>query len=263
MAVGRRRSGVPDRVCVADPRACLLADWKNVCRAVVYASWLLFAVDYLARLILADRRGHYASRHIPDLVVIALPILRPLRLLRLVMLLRILNRQATASLRGRVAVYVAGATGLVIVCAALAVVDAERGQPRSNISTFGDALWWSLTTITTVGYGDRYPVTGQGRLVAVALMLAGIALLGVVTASIASWLIERVREVERECRSMKSRMYTTKRGGESQLGLRKQTPRPRPGGTWQTFAPRSTPARRTSCGAGRSANPVDPTFGAD
>jgi voltage-gated potassium channel len=57
-------------------------------------------------------------------------------------------------------------------------------------------LWWALTTIATVGYGDRYPVTGQGRLVAAGLMVAGIAVLGVVTASIASWLIEKVREVE-------------------------------------------------------------------
>jgi voltage-gated potassium channel len=57
---------------------------------------------------------------------------------------------------------------------------------HANIKTFGDALWWALSTMTTVGYGDRYPTTGEGRLVAGGLMLAGVALLGVITASLAS-----------------------------------------------------------------------------
>jgi voltage-gated potassium channel Kch len=82
----------------------------------------------------------------------------------------------------------------------LAVLDAERGKPGANITTFGDALWWATTTVTTVGYGDRFPTTGQGRLIAGLLMLGGIALLGVVTASLASWLLDRVREVEEESR---------------------------------------------------------------
>ena len=59
-----------------------------------------------------------------------------------------------------------------------------------------DALWWSPTTVATVGYGDRYPVTRDGRLVAIGLMLAGIALIATVTAAIASWLVARVRDAE-------------------------------------------------------------------
>ncbi len=55
-----------------------------------------------------------------------------------------------------------------------------------------------MTTVTTVGYGDRFPVTTEGRFIAGGLMLAGIALLGIVTASLASWLLDRVREVEEE-----------------------------------------------------------------
>jgi len=179
--------------------------WKDLCRGVVYASWALFALDYVARLVLAEHRARYAGRHIPDLLVIALPILRPLRLLRLVMLLRVLNRRATNSLRGRVITYVSGATVLIIGSAGLAVLDAERGHPGANINNYGDALWWAMTTIATVGYGDRYPITGQGRFVAAGLMLAGIALLGVVTASIASWLIEKVREVEADAQAMTQR----------------------------------------------------------
>ena len=82
--------------------------------------------------------------------------------------------------------------------ASLAVLDAERGADAATIRTFGDALWWATTTVTTVGYGDLFPVTTEGRWVAAGLMLAGIALIGVVTATVASWLLERVRDIEEE-----------------------------------------------------------------
>lgn len=170
--------------------------WRSTCVIVDIAAWLVFAGDFIARLFLAERRAHYFSRHLHDVAVIVLPILRPLRLLRLVMLLRVLNRSATVGLRGRIAIYVSGATVLLLFCASLAVLNAERGHPKANIETFGDALWWSATTITTVGYGDHFPVTVEGRFVAAGLMLGGVALLGVITASIASWLIDRVRQTE-------------------------------------------------------------------
>jgi voltage-gated potassium channel len=76
------------------------------------------------------------------------------------------------------------------------VLDAERGHPGANIAAFGDALWWASVTIFTVGYGDRFPVTGEGRLVGILLMASGVALVGAVTASFATWLIERVRVQE-------------------------------------------------------------------
>ncbi len=78
------------------------------------------------------------------------------------------------------------------------MLDAERTNPEANITGFGDAAWWAIVTMTTVGYGDRYPTTGVGRLAAVALMLAGIAVLGVVTATLASWLVEQVKTSEQE-----------------------------------------------------------------
>lgn len=168
----------------------------GVASRIVTGTWLLFAVDYLIRLSLATRRWRFVRTHPLDLAVVALPLLRPLRLLRLLTLLSFVNRRARSSLRGQVIAYVAGLTCLVLLLASLALLDAERGREGANIEDFGDALWWSATTVTTVGYGDRFPVTGTGRLIAVALMLAGIALLGVVTAAFASWLIERVAEVE-------------------------------------------------------------------
>jgi voltage-gated potassium channel len=76
----------------------------------------------------------------------------------------------------------------------LAVLDVERHAPHAQITSFGDAVWWAVSTVTTVGYGDLTPVTLSGRLIAVALMIAGISLLGVVTATLASWIVEKVAE---------------------------------------------------------------------
>ena len=88
--------------------------------------------------------------------------------------------------------YVAGTAIMALGLGALAVLDAEQDAPNANIATFGDALWWSATTVTTVGYGDHFPVTTTGRLVAVALMLVGIACIGAITAGVAAWLVAQV-----------------------------------------------------------------------
>jgi voltage-gated potassium channel len=183
----------------------LPAPWPSVCLLVTWASWAAFALDLVVRVGLAEQRWAFARSHVFDVAVVLLPLIRPLRLLRLVTLLSVLNRHAGRSLRGRVLVYVIGATSLVMFVAALALLDAERGRPGSNVEGFGDALWWSFATVTTVGYGDRFPVTTQGRVVAAGLMLAGIALLGIVTATFASWLVERVREVEEESQTVTRR----------------------------------------------------------
>jgi voltage-gated potassium channel len=160
------------------------------------AVWVLFGLDYLTRLYLAPARWAFVRGHVLDLVILAVPVFRPLRALRVVPILLRLNQRATISFRGQVATYVAGAVGLVVFIAALAVLDAERDSPEANITSFSDALWWAATTVTTVGYGDRFPTTAEGRWVAVVLMLAGIALLGVVTAALASWFVERLNRVE-------------------------------------------------------------------
>lgn len=159
---------------------------------VIGFTWGAFVIDYLVMLALARRRGRWFLLNIHELAILALPVLRPLRLLRLVTLLKVLHRTAGNALRGRIIVFVLGAAVLLTYCGALAVLDAEKYEPDANIATFWDALWWALTTITTVGYGDHFPVTATGRVVAGALMLSGIAVVGVVTASVASWLVEQV-----------------------------------------------------------------------
>jgi voltage-gated potassium channel len=167
------------------------ADWLET---ILWLTWGIFALDYAANLWLAKDRRHWFLWNLHELLIVALPVFRPLRLLRLVTLLSVLHRTIGETLRGRVATYVAASAALLVLVGALAVLDVEQSAPDAKILTFGDALWWAITTITTVGYGDMYPVTSTGRMVAAALMMSGIAVLGVVTASIASWLVQRVEE---------------------------------------------------------------------
>jgi voltage-gated potassium channel len=166
---------------------------RSAIDAVLNAIWAVFAVDYLIRIRLARRRWRFVRSHLLDLMILLLPMFRPLRALRVITVISVLNRQLRDDFRGRVAIYVGATVSLVGFVAALAVLDAERGDPDASITTFGEAVWWTITTVSTVGYGDRYPVTVEGRIVAAALMVAGIALLGVVTASIAAWFVESLR----------------------------------------------------------------------
>ncbi|MDX8144402.1 ion channel [Lentzea sp. BCCO 10_0061] len=158
--------------------------------------WALFAADFVTRLTLAQNKIRFLRTHIFDLAAVVLPMVRQLRVLRLITVMKLLNKKFQHKIRQRVSIYVAGVTVIVAFCASLAVLDAERHAENASITTFGDALWWTLTTMSTVGYGDRYPVTGEGRLVAGLLMVGGIALLGVITGTIASWLVEKLRGVE-------------------------------------------------------------------
>jgi voltage-gated potassium channel len=170
---------------------------KSLLEWFMYALWLAFAVDYLARLILADRRMRWFFRNLLDLAVIAIPFLRPLRMLRLVAVIDALQKAFGDANRGRLVIYTAFSAVLLIYAGSLAELDAERSGP-GRIKNFGDAIWWSLTTITTVGYGDFVPLTFLGRLVAALLMLGGISVIGVITATVATWIIQRVAEEDAE-----------------------------------------------------------------
>ena len=165
---------------------------------VMWTVWIVFLIDYVASLLTAERRWHWFVHHLPQFFVVALPALRPLRLLRLLSLWNVLQRAATTWVRGRISIYVAGCAGILVYIGALAELEAERDDPGSNITDFATSIWWAFETITTVGYGDHFPVTLEGRAIAVGLMIAGIGVLGIVTATLASWLVERVQVEERE-----------------------------------------------------------------
>ncbi|MFJ2741188.1 potassium channel family protein [Streptomyces sp. NPDC087440] len=170
-------------------RACLWAEW---------AVWGAFALDYLVRLVLAPAKWLFVRSHPLDLIAVLLPLARPLRLLRLVSTLLLVGRRARMSPQITLTAYVGGSVVGLLMFGSLAVLEVERDAPGGNIKTLGDAVWWSFTTMTTVGYGDHSPTTGLGRLIAVGLMLSGIALLGVVTANIAAWFISRFERDDAE-----------------------------------------------------------------
>ncbi len=164
--------------------------------------WLVFVVEYMIRLTLVQERWRFVRTHIPDLIVVLVPPLRGLRVLVALRLLRLLgvvsvaSRLSRQSLQVRTGTYTALLALGVLFAGALTVLEVEREDPDANIVSYSDALWWALTTMTTVGYGDRFPVTAEGRFMAAALMLSGIAVLGVLTASIAAWFVGQFQHVE-------------------------------------------------------------------
>ncbi|TQK44280.1 voltage-gated potassium channel [Streptomyces sp. SLBN-118] len=170
----------------------------TLCTITEWVVWGTFAVDYLVRLALAPAKWLFARKHPLDLVAVVLPLVQPLRLLRVVSTLLLVGRRARMAPQITLTTYVGGAVVGLMMFGSLAVLHVERDAPNGNIKTLGDAVWWSFTTMTTVGYGDHAPTTGLGRVLAVGLMISGIALLGVVTANIAAWFISRFERDDAE-----------------------------------------------------------------
>ena len=177
----------------------------SIVEVVMWLVWALFGLDYVVTTVLHPRRMRWIVRHPLDLALVLFPALGPLRLLRFVYLVAVLQKRARRLARGSVVAYSVAAATLISWIAAVAVLQAERDSPAASIRTIGDALWWAIATITTVGYGDYTPVTLVGRLIAVGLMLCGIALVGVITASFATWLMEQVGQRSDDPRSASDR----------------------------------------------------------
>ena len=105
--------------------------------------------------------------------MVVLPVMRPLRLLRPFTLRQVMDRAPGTAIRSRVMAYVIASAIILVYTVALSVLSFEKGADNANITTMGDSLWWAMVTITTIGYGDFYPVTVLGRWAAAALMIGG------------------------------------------------------------------------------------------
>jgi voltage-gated potassium channel len=181
--------------------------------AIDYFVWSVFLIEYLTKLYLAPSRRQFFLHHLLDLAVVALPILRPLRALRLLKMFNLARagvvlpnalRRTRTVLTHRGLHFVALAVlGILFVSAALEFWF-EHQAHGSTIHNYGDALWWAIVTVTTVGYGDKYPVSAGGRGVAVVLMLVGIGLIGVLTATVASYFVEE--KTDRDKAELKERL---------------------------------------------------------
>lgn len=173
---------------------------------VDYVIWAAFALEYLAKLKLAVNKWHFVGHHLLDLAMVAVPILRPLRLARLLRLIRLdrvvlvliagLKRaRAMLTQHGLQFVLLAVAT-IMFAAAGLELYFERHATGPTGIHNFGDALWWAVVTVTTVGYGDKVPQTGAGKWVATVLMLTGIGLVSALTATVASYFVQEQRSSE-------------------------------------------------------------------
>lgn len=158
------------------------------------ALWTWFLVDYLIRLWLArgDRLKFLRTR-LPDLASVVLPILRPFVILVYIWRLPVFRHGGPRLQRRRYVVTTVMFAFMFVYTASYGVWMVERHAHGASIVNFGDALWWGFTTISTVGYGEFTPVTVPGRILAVGLMIGGIVIIGVVTATLISDLNERIR----------------------------------------------------------------------
>jgi voltage-gated potassium channel len=149
-----------------------------------------FGAELVVKVAVAKRRWAYVRAHWLDVLIVLVPFLRPFRFLRFLPPLF----RATYGLRrilGRYHGLNALTIGLLSVLASAALVARFEREAGGSIQDFGDALWWAAATVTTVGYGDATPVTPEGRAIAVFLMVVGITLFGILTASVAAYFIER------------------------------------------------------------------------
>ena len=154
--------------------------------------WAVFAFDLVARLWLAENRKLFLRRNWIDVLIVAVPFLRPLRLLRAVVFVaRIWALLDRRGVRGTIVLALA-----ILFGATAAIWGAEHGQ-GGEVYSWDSALWWTLHTMAT-GDGVREATTILGRIVGAIVTLLGFALLGMVTATIAAWFVEQEQDKEQE-----------------------------------------------------------------
>ena len=199
----------------------------------------VFFADFCLRLHRARSKARFMKWGWIDLIssIPKFEIFRFGRMLRIIRILRMLRAFRSAKVlvkvlfanRARSAVISVAAISIVLALfSSIAILNFETATD-SNIKSPADALWWAATTITTVGYGDRYPVTPEGRIVAVFLMIAGVGLFGTFTGFIASLFVSpeaknesaEIRELISEVRELKEKLIELK----PVLDLRKDNPK--------------------------------------
>ena len=164
-------------------------DWDLVEGSIIVI-WIGFIVDFLVRLFYHQDRRKFLKNNVIEIIALVVPALRFLRMLRVLMAVGMLTR-VVQSLQARVNLYIAIVLPMLVFAGALGVYEAEHTNPASNLQNFGDAIWWAWETVFTVGYGDHFPITLEGRFIAVVLMLGGVAMISVVTANLASYFLRQ------------------------------------------------------------------------
>ena len=161
--------------------------------------WIVFLVDYVVRLAITPT-GHrfaFVRANIIDLMSVVVPVFRAFRVISLLSDIPYFRARTPTAVRVEVISYAVSYAVLFVYFLSLATLNAERDAPDATITSFGNAIWWACVTLATVGYGDTYPVTVEGRIYAVMLMAGGVAIVGTASALVISYLSERMRGLNR------------------------------------------------------------------
>ena len=192
MGLGFAYLGIYSVEVLAQPNEVVL----SALEATSWVIYVVFLIDLAARIIVWLPQFREFSGWIGFIqenwlavLAAAFPAFRSLRVLRVLIVLRGIYPYVQSRM-AKVGAMVGVALPLIIYTSSLAVLEAERGSPGALIDSFGDAIWWSMVTVTTVGYGDTFPLTSEGRFVGTFLIFTGIGLFSTVTALIASWVMK-------------------------------------------------------------------------
>ena len=174
---------------------------STVLVGTLFVLWAIVLVEYTVRLVITpDRRGYLKRRWVEPATVVVPPLqgwhLVGMEKMSLLVYEAELRVETILKHHSLFRVLIAAA-GTLFLGAWLVLLFEEKAK-GSNIHSYPDALWWAIVTVTTVGYGDRYPVSAGGRAVAVVLMLVGIGLIGVLTATVASVFVKEHTDANKE-----------------------------------------------------------------
>ena len=162
-----------------------LNDFLSVASWVI---WGIFALDLAIKLFHRQSISQFFKENWLEVITLVVPFMRMFRVLRILVAVRGL-KPLMANRMAATGAYIIFLLPLTWFTSGVAVLDAETGATGAHITNFSDALWWSLATITTVGYGDLYPITFEGKIVAAILMLLGIGLFSACAGILASWIM--------------------------------------------------------------------------
>lgn len=191
---------------------------KEVVAATDLFITIIFMLDFLYRFFTAKSKRAYVFRNwgwadfLSSLPIQQLKIFRIFRMVRVIRLLRVVGgRRLWHEIRynraGSALYLTVFLVLLLLEFGGIAIVYTEAGAPNANIKSAADAIWWGYVTITTVGYGDRYPVTNSGRLVSMLVMTAGVALFGVITGFLANAFLTPEAEENAESETALSEIH--------------------------------------------------------
>ena len=167
---------------------------QSILDTVQWVSWIAFAADLLVGVLATESKVHFLKRHPLEILAVLLPFLRPLRLLRFISFGTLVFEKVNLGKSIAISFKVIVTALFLTYLAGIEITLAERGEPGATIQTVGDGFWWAITTLTTVGYGDIYPTTTEGRFIAVGLMVSGICVLGVISATVAAWFVKMTQD---------------------------------------------------------------------